>query len=64
MPSSTACTGRQELAGGPDLDHAQPAGADVAEAVQMAQGQDLDPVLARHLRTDWPWAPAVRRSAV
>ena len=43
-------TGRQQFAGGADLDHAQPAGADVAEAVQVAQGRDLDAVLGGHVQ--------------
>jgi hypothetical protein len=42
--------GRQQLARALDLDHAQAAGADVAEAVQVAQGRDLDAVLGGDLQ--------------
>ena len=51
MPSSTPVThAGSSLPDAADLDHAQPAGADVAEAVQVAQGRDVDAVLGRDLQ--------------
>ena len=41
--------GGQQLVGALDLDQAQAAGADLAEAVEMAEGGNVDVILAGHL---------------
>jgi hypothetical protein len=42
--------GGKELVVPFDLHHAQTAGADIAQAIEMAEGRNFDVVFARHLK--------------